>query len=138
MTQNLQPLAPTIGAQPVRKRTGRPPVLINCGRYGRLSVPQIAVVAGVTDAAIRARLRYGWKGGQLCQAVGARPNAKRGEIRVPTMLIAVQLAQRFRDRAPSAEEIRKFRPMSLSAASRWRQVIRAALEANGPRGAGDD
>ena len=112
-------------------RGGRPPALIDCGRHGQLSVAQIALLANVSYAAIRARIAAGWKGAQLCQPVGERPFAKRGEIRQPTMLIAYKLARMYHDRVPTIDELRKAHPMSLTAAIKWRRVIRAAL--NGDR-----
>ena len=133
----MQPTFHLSTARGARQRPGRSPKLINCGKFGRLSIPQIAVVAGVTDPAIRQRIRRGWNGEQLCEPIGERPNAKRGEIRVPTMLTAVQLARQFRDRVPTVQEIRKAKPMSREAAVRWRQAIRTAFEADSPQEASD-
>ena len=77
---------------------------------------------------IRARIASGWRGDQLCQRVGERPFAKRGEIREPTMLVAYKLARMYRDRVPTIDELQRAHPMSLTAAIKWRRVIRAALK----------
>lgn len=122
-------LAPSLGSTTKPNRFGRAPQLFDCGRHGMLSRRQIALTAGISYHAVCVRLEAGWKGAQLCQKPGERPNAKRGEIRLPTILAAVKLARRFRDRVPSVEEIRKAKPMSQAAAIRWRQAIRVAMEA---------
>ncbi len=121
-------LSPSLGLPTKPNRCGRVPQTFDCGRHGHLSRRQIALMAGISYHAVCVRLSSGWKGAQLCQKPGDRPNAKRGEIRLPTILAAVKLARRFRDRLPSVEEIRRAKPMSQAAAIRWRQAIRVALE----------
>lgn len=46
--------------------TGRPPGVWDCGPYGRLTRAQIAKRAGVSIAAIDARIACGKRGAALC------------------------------------------------------------------------
>ncbi len=114
---------------PPRSKGGRKPKLHSCGKYGRLSARQIATIAGITDKAVHIRIAAGWKGEQLCQPVGDRPNHKKSTICQPTMLMAVKIARRFRDRVPTVKELQAMHPMSLNAAIRWRRALRIEAEA---------
>jgi len=122
-------LAPVIATTPPPgKRTGRRAELFDCGKHGMLSKSQIAALAGISYHGVTMRIRAGWKGAQLCLPQGKRPSAKRGEVRYPTMLAAITLARRFRNRVPTVEELRKAKPMSLHAARRWQAALRRAIE----------
>lgn len=126
----IRPLAPTLGRKvlPSGRRGGRPAHLHNCGRHGNLSLKQIARIAGVTPEAIRGRIGMGWKGELLCSPIGPRPNHRRGEIRLPTMLTAARIALQFRGQCPTVAAIRAAHPMTKKAAERWRLVFMKAME----------
>lgn len=123
-------LAPTLRiAAPVpNRRGGRPAHRHDCGRHGKLTLKQIARIAGVTPEAIRGRIGMGWKGELLCSPVGPRPNHRRGEIRLPTMLTAARIALHFRGQCPTVAQIRAAHPMTKKAAERWRLVFMKAME----------
>jgi hypothetical protein len=108
-------------------RGGRRGRLHDCGRYGQLTVGQIAKRAGVTVEAVRFRINSGWTGDALCLKYRVEHQRKPGsECRHPTMATAVRLARAFPDRVPTTKEIIAVRPMSRVSASRWRQAFRDA------------
>ena len=125
-------LTPSIGRAAVAAKTrgGRPAHRHNCGRHGQLTLKQIAKIAGVTPEAIRARIGAGWKGALLCSPIGPRPNHRRGEVRVPTMVTAARIALQFRGQIPTVAAIRAAHPMTKKSAERWRLVFMKALEEN--------
>ncbi len=111
-----------------RHAGGRPPRTYDCGRYGKLTVRQIADIAGITIHGVQVRLRRHWKGEQLClhisesRRIGWR---KRG-CSSPTMVLALRLALNFPDRLPTADQIRAIHPMTRDNATHWRSAIRDA------------
>lgn len=121
---NLSPILTT--PKPL-DRGGRRGQLHDCGKYGKLSVGQIARIAGVTTEAIRHRVNTGVKGAALCAPY--KTNYRRtASCRNPSLIIAVKLATAFPHRAPTTEEIRKVHPMSRTAATRWRSAFRDVMD----------
>lgn len=129
MGQRVEQLAapPPAAVVPCLHRGGGP-VIYDCGTYGWLTVAQIAVLAGTSKTAIYKRLLVGARGDELCQRRWASQSRirKAAPPRRHMMVLAFQLANRFPDRLPSAEEIMQLRPMSLSHANCWRQAIATA------------
>lgn len=107
---------------------GGGPVIYDCGTHGWLTVAQIAAVAGTSKTAIYKRLLVGARGDELCQRRWANQSKIRRAAppRRHMMVLAFQLADRFPDRLPSAEEIMQLPPMSLAHAKCWRQAIATA------------
>lgn len=121
---------PSPAAGEVRDRVpmGRRPRTYDCGKHGRLTVRQIADVAGITVHGVQVRLRRGWKGAQLCLHVSESRRIgwrKRG-CSSPVMVLAVRLALAFPDQLPTADQIRAAHPMTRDNATRWRSAIRDA------------
>ena len=111
-------------------RGGRRGTRHDCGKHGKLTVGQIAKVAGVSVYAVRFRVNAGWKGEELCAPYRSHDKRKSDSgCRNPAVLTAVRLALAFPNRAPTTKEIMSIRPMSRGSASRWRQAFRDALEA---------
>lgn len=114
--------APSLGT--TSKRTGRPAGrLYDCGKFGRLSAPQIAHIAGISDTAARLRIANGWTGEKLCQPRGERPGAQKGVAR-STQLAALRVAMAFPHRIPTVAELCRVQPMSPGSAERWLRAFR--------------
>lgn len=96
----------------------------DCGSRGKLTVRQIAALAGVTEKAIWGRIARKVSPENLT----APPyQSVRGEIRTacrsPVVVIACRLAKAFPDRLPTVEEIMRVQPMVRRGALRWRQAL---------------
>ena len=127
---NLPPtFAPSIGT--TAKRTGRPAKrLFDCGKYGRLSAPQIARIAGISGTAVNLRIANGWTGAKLCQPRGERPGQQKGAAR-STQLAALRLALAFPHKIPTKTEICRVVPMTPNAAERWLRAFRQVWQERG-------
>lgn len=105
------------------KRMGRPPERkYDCGKYGRLTRSQIAMIAGISRAAVAQRLSARYAGERLCVRKKAGI-AKRGVVCRSTMLTAAKIARHFPDRVPTVKEILQVHPMSESTARNWQTVF---------------
>lgn len=101
----------------------------DCGKHGKLTVSQIARLAGTTNKAIYQRIKRGFVGERLCELKYEGRRKIRRPCSNPTILIAVRLANAFPDRVPTAKEIAEVHPMSEGNAMRWRRAfaeVRAA------------
>lgn len=108
----------------------------DCGKFGVLTVREIAAIAGTTRAGIYRRIERGAKGEALCKPrYAALSNIRRVAPPRRHMLISMyKLVRLYPDRLPTTEEIQRIRPMSLQNAQTWRQAIadaRAQLQAAG-------
>ena len=122
-------LTPILGTKP-RKRIGRPPTgKFDCGKYGRLTRAQIAIIAGISTKAVCQRINSGWKGERLCAAKRSGCNVKRGVVCRSTIVTAAKIARRFPDRVPSIKEIMQAHPMAESTARNWQTVFNKLAEA---------
>lgn len=126
-------ITPTVPTDSAPARGGQ---RFDCGRHGRLTVVQIARIAGTSRTAIYQRIRAGRTGEALCEPRWARQSEIRraSPPRRHVLAAAFQLAAMYPDRLPSVAEIQRFRPMSRQNAQVWRQAIatarRAALQAH--------
>lgn len=109
----------------------------DCGKYGRLTAPRIAEVAGVHHNTVLDRIRRGWTGEKLAAPAGKlgykpRPRRNGGNDskgpRRPSLVLALRLASEYCNTVPSVKEIQRLRPMSAAAAGRWRIAWAEALE----------
>lgn len=109
-----------------RKRYGK---TYNCGKYGELTVRQIANIAGITREAVRDRVNGGWKGAKLCVKPHESKRVVKEACKRPVVVIAMKLAAKFPGRLPTVAEIRAEHPMCPRNALRWRQAMSEAKKA---------
>jgi len=115
-----------IAGPKIRKARGRK---YDCGKHGKLTVSQIARLAGTTNKAIYQRIKRGFVCERLCELKYEGRRKIRRPCSNPTILIAVRLANAFPDRVPTTKEIVEVHPMCERNAMRWRQAfaeVRAA------------
>lgn len=112
-------------AKPKAKPRGRAAPTYDCGSYGRMTIAQMAKLAGVSVRTIEGRM---YRGARREALVVAKLRPKHGPT-TPVIGIACILAARFPNRVPTVKEIRKARPMSLAVAYRWQRAWREALAA---------
>lgn len=100
----------------------------DCGKHGKLTVRQIALLANLPKQTIQKRLNAGWQGERLCLPRYAT-RCEAISYRAPprhALLSAFKIAKRFPDRVPTIAEIKAVRPMSDRTAGYWRSAIAAA------------
>ena len=112
---------------------GKPAKKHDCGSHGLLTADAIARVSGLSVVTIYGRIRRGVRGEQLllsapkhrphhgiyrdhCAGIGAAGGIE----------IACRFARMFRDRAPTANEVRSSFGMSRATAYRWVAAWKAA------------
>ena len=116
-------LTPILESPKRRNNRGNKPArLYDCGKYGRLSRAQIAVVAGISTTAVAQRIRSGYTGERLCLPAKAG-FSKRGVVCRSTMLVAAKIARQFPDRVPTLKEIMRVHPMAEATARNWQTVF---------------
>lgn len=106
----------------------------DCGKYGRLTVTEIALRLGMSRQAVLKRIEHGWRGERLLLPKHATRTEIRRNCPPPKRMLvaALRIAHRYPDRLPTLEEIKAIQPMSDHYALTWRQTIsyvRKELEA---------
>lgn len=109
----------------VRSKASHPRAIkYDCGRFGMLSVPQIAAMAGISHTAVIGRLKLGWKGADLCRAkLTGRTRKMRSQGNTSTMIISLRMADKFTSGIPTLEQIMGAIPMSYRNAERWQAAF---------------
>ena len=99
-----------------------------CGRYGKLTVAQIAEIAGTSKTAIFKRIKAGYRDEQLCAPRWSTLSSirKLSPPRSHILVAAFVIAERYPNRLPTLAEIQRLRPMSKQNAQQWRQAIATA------------
>lgn len=90
-----------------------------------MTTREIAARIGGTTQTVRARLAKGWKGKELLMPINSRRSV--GLPRVSTQIVAYKIARQFPDSVPTTTQIRAIHPMSVSAATYWRNAIMRAI-----------
>ena len=116
-------LATSLGAVATRRKRKT----YDCGRHGRLTVPMIAMLAGVSKEAVYQRLRKGLRGEALCAPAHESQRGVRKPCTKPTMVVACRLVRAFPHRVPTVKEIVAVHPMTERNAQRWRQALAQTL-----------
>lgn len=102
----------------------------DCGKFGQLTVMQIVKLTGMSRSSIQRRIAIGLTGEKLCDVPKANCRKRvRDNINRPVASVALRLALAFGNKVPTAKQIQSVRPMSESAAKRWRRVYREIVEA---------
>ena len=114
-----------------RRKPGTKPHKYDCGRFGRLTLDQIATVAGITRNAARYRVdKLNLRGEAIVQHTKQvrAPSALKPRINRPALRVACKLALAFPGRVPTADEIIRVHPMCRTAANNYRAEIAHALK----------
>lgn len=110
--------------------------LHDCGKHGRLTVAQIAGIAGVSANSIYCRIRMGVAGEKLCESRTARKSqgrkvSYRGQdihtVGSVNIAVAVTIARAYTTRPPSIDQLRNRFQMSRATAYRWRAAFVDAM-----------
>lgn len=113
-----------------RCKPGTKPHTYDCGRFGRMTLDQIADAAGITRNAARYRVdKLGLRGDEVIQRTKQlrAPSKLKPRMNRPALRVAMKLARAFPDRVPSAEEIIATHPMCRASANNYRAEIAFAL-----------
>ena len=127
----MTPVSPFGRVTTPRHRPGTKPVKHDCGRFGRLTLDQIATAAGITRNAARYRVdKLKLKGDAIVQHTKQlrAPSKLKPRLMRPTLRIACKLAMAFPGQVQSAEEIMRVHPMCRTSANNYRAEIAHALQ----------
>lgn len=114
-----------------KRKGGQQAPRYDCGKYGRLTVRQMALVAGMSKTAVHKRLDAGWSPERACSPKYGTRRTPRAPVppKHHNLQAAFVIAQRYRDRLPTVEEIQAIRYMSKQHALMWRRAIAEARKA---------
>lgn len=100
----------------------------DCGRHGKLSAKQIALMAGMSREGVWQRVKAGFKGEALCAPKHESLRRAKEACKRPVVVVAMKLAKAFPDKVPSLAEIKRVHPMCDRSAMRWRQALTEAQQ----------
>jgi hypothetical protein len=111
-----------------KRKGGQQARRYDCGRHGRLTVRQIAQLADISPKCVHDRLNAGWSPERACSPKYGTRRTPRAPVppKHHNLQAAFVIAERFRHRLPTVEEIQAIRYMSKQHALMWRRAIAEA------------